>query len=540
MLIRVLLFALLASWLAACDSSSGGSTYKNNNAVEEDLTLSDEWENDRDSLPELGGNPNLSGDSAINPTALDSYVLKPAMETNRRVGQKIYSSSVLERLVKALEKGEASDQAVALYGDLFGDIQHKNHVRYRKQVKCLTDIHEIEFGIQSLLAAVYDAELREGVFTQQALAELEGKDKEEQAAYLLGELWQDASGASDLAGLLQQYRNKVAAFLVLPFGTEGMSSNAWSCGLGEGSWAQIPASITFAATVKNAWEGWQDEDKFFTRENMAAELNKLASLVTGVRQADDMQNSLNLGVMNKRVLNESLTEDKAGQFSDEGSIYRLGKLVCKGYFGAENTAELCSEGGRTFVAGPQITRDLNEQIASNVGNAMLWLAYDAGFARALDERFEGDNNVKDLRTAISALWNKHITPLSQRAWFTVTDSNTTTNETGSGGCQSTGFCERSLLVSVADAANEELAVADKKPGKNSGRDETAWPIDDDNKNVLRADRVEHAMNIFESGVKDYLDALDAAMENLLGAWNHFITLLLISFGWLRLRNRRRG
>src|SRR5699024_5981474 len=497
-------------------------------------------ENDRDSLPELGGNPDLSDDSAINPKAIESYVLNPVMVTNRLVGQKIYNSSVLERLVNALEEGEASDQAKDLYNHLFNGLEHKNHVRYRKQVKCLTDIHEIELEIQSLLAAVYDADLREGVFATSALAELAGKSEEEQVDHLLAALWQDESEPSDFARLLQQYRNKVAAFLVLPFGTEDMSSNAWSCGLGESRWAQIPESITFVATVKNAWEGWQNDDQLITRGNMEKQLNELASLVLSVRDADDVQSGLALGLMNKRVLNEALMEEKEAQFSDEGSIYRLGKLMCKGYFGAAETGELCLDGDKTFVAGPQITRDLNEQIASNVGNAILWLAYDAGFARALDTRFEGDNNAKDLRAAIHKLWMAHIEPLSQRARFTLTDSNSNTNETGSGGCQATGFCDRSLLVSVEDAANEELAVADKKPGKNSGSGETAEPIDAYNHNVLRKDRVEHAMNILEDGVKEYLVAVDDAVEELLGAWNHFITLLLISFGWLRLRNRRRA
>src|SRR5699024_209561 len=217
----------------------------------------------------------------------------------------------------------------------------------------------------------------------------------------------------------------------------------------------------------------------------------------------------------------------------------LSKLVCKGFFGQEvdENKELCRD---DLIKGVQITRDLNEQIGSNVGNAILWLAYDAGFARALDTRFEGDNNAKDLRAAIHKLWMAHIEPLSQRARFTLTDRNSNTNETGSGGCQATGFCDRSLLVSVEDAAKEELAVADKKPGRNSGSGESAWPIDEANQNVLRKDRVEHAMAILEEGVEGYLLAVDEAVVDLISAWNHFITLLLISFGWLRLRNRRRA
>src|SRR5699024_4056518 len=239
--------------------------------------------------------------------------------------------------------------------------------------------------------------------------------------------------------------------------------------------------LTFVSGVQNKWQLWQQNGEYlFTKDNMAKQLVDLIKLVENARvvngEAGNGYEQLNLGKMNIRVHDEALIEEKDGDVSDEGSIYRLSKLVCKGFFGQEvdENKELCRD---DLIKGVQITRDLNEQIASNVGNAILWLAYDAGFARALDTRFEGDNNAKDIRAAIDKLWMAHIEPLSQRARFTLTDRNSNTNETGSGGCQATGFCDRSLLVSVEDAAKEELAVADKKPGRNSGSGESAWPID---------------------------------------------------------------
>src|SRR5699024_9016821 len=396
MLIRVLLFTFLASCLDDCDSSSGGSTYKNDKAVDEEFSLSKEWDKDRDSLPELGGYTDLRSNSAINPQAVNSYVLEPVIETNRLIGQKIYNSPVLESLVQTLNTEEEHKNARDLYDALFNERKPtQNHVRYRKQVKCLADIHEIELELQSLLAAAHDPALREGVFTPQALLKVEAiEDEAEQVKYLLNELWLVEDGKSDLAHLLQQYRNKVAAFLVLPFGNEPMTSNAWSCGLSNSRFEQIIEDngegdfLTFVSGVQNKWQLWQQNGEYlFTKDNMAKQLVDLIKLVENARvvngEAGNGFEQLNLGKMNIRVHDEALIEEKDGDVSDEGSIYRLSKLVCKGFFGQEvdENKELCRD---DLIKGVQITRDLNEQIASNVGNAILWLAYDAGFARALD------------------------------------------------------------------------------------------------------------------------------------------------------------
>src|SRR5699024_8727128 len=108
--------------------------------------------------------------------------------------------------------------------------------------------------------------------------------------YLLNELWLVEDGKSDLAHLLQQYRNKVAAFLVLPFGNEPMTSNAWSCGLSNSRFEQIIEDngegdfLTFVSGVQNKWQLWQQNGEYlFTKDNMAKQLVDLIKLVENAR-----------------------------------------------------------------------------------------------------------------------------------------------------------------------------------------------------------------------------------------------------------------
>lgn len=535
MMIRILLFAIFASWLAACESSGdGASTSDPNGKTPDEFNLSDAWANDRDSLPELGGYTDLRPNSVIDPQAIKNYVLEPVMQMNRRMGQAIYNSPILNRLAQEIESGDAARAAKDLYEDLFKNVNTGNQVRYQKQLKCLADIHEIELGMQSLLAAAHDPALREGVFNATALEILEAKkDEEERITYLLEELWQMEDGKSDLTNMWQQYRNKVAAFLVLPFGDEQVYSNTWACSLKSDSWEQFESGPSFVVDVRDAWEGWQNADKFITKENVSAQLKALIELVQDATGATDL-NSLDLGLMNRVVFENALKEEpEDNDGSHEGSLYRMAKLVCKGFWGAEDTEALCAEGDKSFVGTYQITRDVSEQIASNASNALRWIAYDGGLARELYKKYNGDRNARALVNAILELKEKRLDPLPQRAFYTQQEGGGK-----AGGCDATGLCERSLLISMVDANNEELAINEKKPGINSGEGNTAFPIDAGNKNVLRHDRVQYVMDQVDDGIEDYLTNVDEAVEELLGAWNHLITLLLITFGWLRLRSRR--
>lgn len=546
MMIRILLFAIFASWLAACESSGdGASTSDPNGKTPDEFNLSDAWANDRDSLPELGGYTDLRPNSVIDPQAIKNYVLEPVMQMNRRMGQAIYNSPILNRLAEEGTKGEAKE----LYEHLFGAAQQGNQVRYQKQLKCLADIHEIELGMQSLLAAAHDPALREGVFNATALEILEAKkDEEERITYLLEELWQMEDDVSDLTNMWQQYRNKVAAFLVLPFGDEQVYSNTWACSLTNGSWEQFETGPSFVANVQDAWEGWQYPDEFITNENLADQLDALIELVDEATAADLV--SLDLGLMNEVVFKNALTEEPENDDdSHEGSLYRMAKLVCKGFWGAEDTGALCAEGKESFVGTYQITRDVSEQISSNASNALRWIAYDGGLARELHKEYADPNNptkgknskADKLVAAIVALKQNYLDPLAQRAYQTL--SNPEDKTTGSGGCKESGAdkkdrCDKSLLISKADAADEDKPVADKKPGYNTGSGAEASPIDEENENVLRHDRVQYVMDQVDEGIDEYLKNVDEAVEELLGSWNHLITLLLITFGWLRLRSRR--
>src|SRR5699024_5331055 len=120
--------------------------------------------------------------------------------------------------------------------------EQNNHIRYQKQVKCLADVHEAELELLSLLVAAYDPALREGVFKESALDSIEELDADAQVEFLIGELWEEENGSSDLAAIWQKYRNKVAAFLVLPFGDGEIYSNAWSCTLKDSSWEALEES----------------------------------------------------------------------------------------------------------------------------------------------------------------------------------------------------------------------------------------------------------------------------------------------------------
>src|SRR5699024_9563231 len=135
-----------------------------------------------------------------------------------------------------------------------------------------------------------------------------------------------------------------------------------------------------------------------------------------------------------------------------------------------------------------------------------------------------------------ALKQNYLDPLAQRAYQTLSDP--TDSDTGSGGCSDTGLCERAFLISITDALDDDIEVADKKPGYNTGSGAEAFPIDEENENVLRHDRVQYVMDQVDEGIDEYLKNVDEAVEKLLGSWNHLITLLLITFGWLRLRSRR--
>lgn len=531
MFIRVLLVALFASWLAACESSGDGGTAQDpNDKKPDEFHLSDAWADDRDSLPELGGYTDLRPGSVIAPQAVKNYVLEPVMHMNRRLGQAIYNSPILHRLAEEGTKGEAK----ALYEHLFGTVQQGNQARYQKQLKCLADIHEIELAMQSLLVAAYDPALREGVFTPAALDELNAiEGAQEQAEYLMQQLWLEEGGKSDLTGMWQQYRNKVAAILVLPFGDEVIYSNTWSCALQDTSWEMFSEGPTFVVDVQDKWFSWRNADELITHDNIAVQLLELVELVKAVASSNELS-AMGLGLMNRILLEESLTQEPVqNDSSHEGSLYRMAKLVCKGWMSTVNTETLCVDGEGTFVGKYQVTRDINEQVASNASGAISWLAYDGGLARELYEKYKDDRNARALASAILELKEGRLDPLPQRAFHTQREGGGK-----AGGCESTGLCTRSLLISVADASNEELVVSEKKPGINSGEGETAFPIDNDNKNVLRHDRVQHAMDELDKGVEEYLAAVSSSVDDLLGSWNHLITLLLITFGGLRLRSRR--
>src|SRR5699024_102904 len=416
----------------------------------------------------------------------------------------------------------------------FNNISDGNHIRYQKQLKCLADVHEIELELQSLLVAVHDPELREGVFKPAVLEELAAMGtEEERVGYLIEQLWLEESGRSDLIRIWERYRNKIAAFLVLPFGDEEVYSNAWSCSLTNESWEQFAEGPTFVSEVQDQWNIWRGDGEPITRNNMAAEISSLVELVNTVRNSTEI-NSFNLGSMNQVLLASGLAEEpEETDDSHEGSLYRMAKLVCKGFWGAEDTEALCAEGDKSFVGTYQITRDVSEQIASNASNALRWIAYDGGLARELYKKYNGDRNARALVNAILELKEKRLDPLPQRAFYTQQEGGGK-----AGGCDATGLCERSLLISMVDANNEELAINEKKPGINSGEGNTAFPIDAGNKNVLRHDRVQYVMDQVDDGIEDYLTNVDEAVEELLGAWNHLITLLLITFGGLRLRSRR--
>lgn len=545
MLMRFLFFALIAIGLVACESSGKGSSAQApNHPKSEEFNLSDAWAEDRDSLPELGGYTDLRPDSVIDPQAVKSYVLEPVMQMNRRMGQAIYNSPILNRLAKEIKEETATKEARDLYQYLFGHVNTGNQVRYQKQLKCLADIHEVELGMQSLLVAAYDPALREGVFKPSVLENLEALDSHEQLTYLLEQLWLEEGGVSDLTNMWQQYRNKVAAFLVLPFGDEQVYSNTWACSLTNDSWEQFETGPSFINGVQNAWLSWQYPDEFITNENVSSQLSALIELVQDTIAATDIS-SLQLGLMNKVVFQNALTEEPVdADYSYEGSLYRMAKLVCKGFWNAQDTGALCDSGNKSFVGTYQITRDVNEQIASNASNALSWIVYEGGLARELHKEYadpknphKGKNSKADnLVAAIVTLKEKRLDPLAQRSRRTLPDPSNVAG--GTGGCESTDLCGRALLISKADAANEAMAVADKKPGYYMGEGATAEPIDEDNKNVLRRDRVQYAMDQLDQGVEEYLISVDKAVEELLGSWSHFITLLLITFGWLRLRSRR--
>lgn len=547
MLKRMLLFALVATWLVACESSgSGGSTNTTGPETKpaEDMSLSDEWLEDRDTLPELDGSGEWRDNSVVDAQAIKNYVLEPVMQMNRRMGQATYNSSVLNKLVEEIEAG-AKKEARELYEALFNNISDGNHIRYQKQLKCLADVHEIELELQSLLVAVHDPELREGVFKPAVLEELAAMGtEEERMGYLIEQLWLEESGRSDLIRIWERYRNKIAAFLVLPFGDEEVYSNAWSCSLTNESWEQFAEGPTFVSEVQDQWNIWRGDGEPITRNNMAAEISSLVELVNTVRNSTEI-NSFNLGSMNQVLLASGLAEEpEETDDSHEGSLYRMAKLVCKGFWGAEDTEALCTEGDESFVGTFQITRDVNEQVASNAANALRWIAYDGALARELHKRYAKpnkpteaeDRKAQPLVDAIVTLKQKFLDPLAQRAWQTLPNPPETTG--GTGGCQATGLCNRSLLISVAHAVDGGMDVSEKKPGYNMGSGKTALPIDANNENVLRHDRVEYVMRELDKGVVDYLEEVDGAVDELLGAWNHLITLLLITFGALRLRSRR--
>src|SRR5699024_12874644 len=110
MMNRILLFAIFASWLAACESSGdGASTSDPNGKTPDEFNLSDAWANDRDSLPELGGYTDLRPNSVIDPQAIKNYVLEPVMQMNRRMRQPLYNSPILHRLAQESESGDAAD-----------------------------------------------------------------------------------------------------------------------------------------------------------------------------------------------------------------------------------------------------------------------------------------------------------------------------------------------------------------------------------------------------------------------------------------------
>lgn len=544
---KILLFVFLASWLAACESSGGGGGAATTPEITppDDMSLSDAWQEDRDSLPELEGHEEWRNNSVIDPQAAKHYVLGPVMEMNRKMGQATYNSPVLNRLVQEIESGDAKKEAKELFESLFGDLNLNNQTRYQKQLKCLADIHEFELTLQSLLIAAHDPALREGVFKPLVLEELAALDtEEERVEQLIDLLWLEEDGRSDLIEAWQRYRNKIAAFLVLPLGDEDMYSNAWSCTLTNESWGQFAEGPTFADDVKSRWEGWQQPDQHITRATMADELQDLIGLVQEVRQSSELA-SYSLGAMNEVVLNSALTEEPEQENgSHEGSLYRMGKLVCKGFWNADDTSSLCAEDEKSFVGTFQITRDVSEQIASNAADALSWIIYDGGLARELHKRYAKadkpkeakDRKAQKLVDAIVTLKEQRLDPLAQRAHATLADPSNVSS--GSGGCKAAGYCERSLLTSVADANNSDLAVREKKPGYNHGAGETAFPIDDDNKNVLRHERVEDVMKLIDEGVIDYLEEVEGAVDELIGSWNHLITLLLIGFGALRLRSRR--
>src|SRR5699024_11946103 len=94
---------------------------------------------------------------------------------------------------------------------------------------------------------------------------------------------------------------------------------------------------TFVSEVQDQWNIWRGDGEPITRNNMAAEISSLVELVNTVRNSTEI-NSFNLGSMNQVLLASGLAEEpEETDDSHEGSLYRMAKLVCKGFWGAEDT-----------------------------------------------------------------------------------------------------------------------------------------------------------------------------------------------------------
>lgn len=571
MLIRILLFALLASWIAACESSGDGTSADGNanNGGGDSINWGD-WEIDN-SLPELEGNLQYGDHSIVSNSGYKNYVLYPVMQTSRKIAQSVYDGDLLQKL------SEVNDDK-GLYATLFGD-NDNGHVRYQKQMKCLADLHEIELEIQSLLVAASDPELREGVFKPDAINTMTANNSENGREEFLRMLWDEEHGTSDFGRLFHQYRLKIAAFLTLPFSneTDDVLSNAWSCTFTENIWEEQFGDLKFHEEVKTAVDGWLSEDSEVTQTNLPAELAALVELVEEF-EVDDGR--LSLGASNKALLGQALiiTPDSGSDVdrafergkSYEGSLYSLAKLVCKNEFAeGHSESDLCgsdlnADKGYTkkaaFSNRYQLTRDLNEQVASNVGNLMERVAVLGTMSPQLItfsvEKFE--SNTRDFVKKLKDFESDYVDPLDERA--------ESTKDVANSGCRGKYICGQTLLASYADAESEkpvkdwipiinQVCKWDEEDGVGCPKGpidpdlrligDDVFPYNEDNKdiykNALRYDRVAHAMTALwgdkDSGIVEVLNESDELIDKL-GSWNHLITLLLITFGALRLRSRR--
>lgn len=596
-----LLFAASIAFTGCNSSGDGASKNSNNNdnKVPGDLVLKD-WDDIESDLDNTTGQVSI-----IKAKSYRDYLFSSVMEANRGTGESLYITELMDK-IKQPKKNPVIDIRYHLFGDNHNDIipsdekdffskerYNTGFTRYKKQVKCMTDLHQRELEIMSLLAGAHDPLVRDGIFGE----EYEDATEEE----LLDLLWQ-ADG--DLINLIKSYREKLIASYVAPFinDEDTLEYNLWSCNVSPASFTEAQDDentnkFEFMADFVNHIANWRSGDSPVTRENMPEVLEELRQIANEAKAlvGDDgeLAEADNIGLMHKLIFDDFYVEPESNVWEvkhdddtpyynaaaeglssfdgnemkfAQGTLDRLNKLACRGYLMDGSTGEnITTKGVCAGTDQPkredadedyegyiyplfQIDRTLNEQLASNIEEMLRNSVYKVSLAESLlinelvfeqsgssyKSRADGasgnERTVQDqfgsgynagIRNAVNGLMENidkiravYIGAIMQRD---STDANS----------------EYAMLVSnVYDDEDEGSAtdVEDQRP---------IDPADDEHDNVLRKDRIQYRMDELETYYKEnYIVALFDA-EKAASSWNHLITLLLIAFGGLRLRSRRK-